>query len=91
MLVSSIWPGYTFVSSGPQGTKELYRDYLAIKERERRRLPQMLQDLLWTGEEGDEEVSPRQAVMALAGLSVLCKRAAQRLIDDYYGPKDEKK
>lgn len=23
----------------PQGTKELYRDYLAIKERERRRLP----------------------------------------------------
>ena len=39
----------------PQGTKELYRDYLAIKERERRRLPQMLQDLLWTGEEGDEE------------------------------------
>ena len=27
----------------PQGTKELYRDYLAIKERERRRLPQMLQ------------------------------------------------
>ena len=75
----------------PQGTKELYRDYLAIKERERRRLPQMLQDLLWTGEEGDEEVSPRQAVMALAGLSVLCKRAAQRLIDDYYGPKDEKK
>ena len=70
----------------PQGTEKLYRDYLYIKDREKQGLPVVLENLLgWEEGEGD----PAQAVLALTALSTLCRRAAQWVIDDYYGPKPE--
>ena len=75
----------------PQGTEKLYRDYLYIKERERQGLPALLENLLGQGEKEGEGVDPAQAVLALTALSTLCRRAAQWVIDDYYGPKTGKK
>ena len=74
-----------------EGTERLYRDYLYIKDRERRGLPVLLENLLDELEEGDGELDPARAVLALTALSTLCRRAAQWVIDDYYGPREAKK
>lgn len=74
-----------------EGTERLYRDYLYIKDRERRGLPVLLENLLDELEEGDGELDPARAVLALTALSTLCRRAAQWVIDDYYGPREAEK